>query len=119
MERVKRAGHEIIHDWTVTDMFLGSRSAKLKDPRETGLRAAKDISGVVDCDVYVLSSDNEEVGKGMYVELGAALALNEATGRPKVYVIGKMNHMSVFYFHPAVVHKESIDQVLSETKQLA
>lgn len=108
------AGHEITHDWTVTDVFLGSSEAKLKDPTETGLRAAKDISGVVDCDVYVLSSDNQDVGKGMHVELGAALALNQITGKPKVYIVGKMNHMSVFYFHPSVVRKENMGQVLSE-----
>jgi hypothetical protein len=112
MDRVKIAGHTITHDWTVTDVFLGSPEAKLKDKQETGMRAAKDIQGVVSSDVYVLLSDNEQVGKGMYVELGAALALNAITGKPKVYVIGKMNHMSVFYLHPAVVHMANIEEVI-------
>jgi hypothetical protein len=112
IDKVKIAGHEITHDWTVTDVFLGSLEAKLKDKQETGLRAAKDIQGVVDSDVYVLSSDNEQVGKGMYVELGAALALNTTTGKPKIYVVGEMNHMSVFYLHPAVIHMAKIEEVI-------
>jgi hypothetical protein len=112
MNKVKDAGHTLAHDWTITDTFLGSAEAKLKNKNEAGLRAAKDIQGVIDGDVYILLSDNASVGKGMYVELGAALALNATTGRPKVYIIGKMNHLSVFYLHPAVVHKPNIEEVI-------
>jgi hypothetical protein len=116
MNLVEAAGHHITHDWTATDTFLGGREAKLQNRTETGQRAAKDIQGVIESDVYVLSSDNDAPGKGMYVELGAALALHEATGKPAVYVIGKMNHLSVFYLHPAVVHLPTIHDVLKAVK---
>lgn len=112
MDEVTAAGHTITHDWTATDVFLGSSDAKLANQDESGKRAAKDIVGVVDCDVYVLSSDNQSVGKGMYVELGAALALNEKVGKPQVYIIGKMNHLSVFYLHPAVKQMGTIADVI-------
>ncbi|HEX4662598.1 MAG TPA: hypothetical protein VH144_03200 [Candidatus Saccharimonadales bacterium] len=80
MQQVKEAGHEITHDWTTSDILLDTREAKLADVDESGIRAEKDIQGVLDCDIYVLSSDNEKVGKGMYVELGAALALHQMNG---------------------------------------
>lgn len=107
-------GHEITHDWTTTDTFLGGRDDKLNQRIESGKRAKNDIQGVVDCDVYVLSSSNTDVGKGMYVELGAALALNQSTGKPMVYIIGNMNHLSVFYLHPGVIHKHTMAEVIEE-----
>jgi hypothetical protein len=104
---LRGAGMSITHDWTQTD-DIGD---KLENAEESGRRAALDISGVVDADLYVLMSGNEEVGKGMYVELGAALALREATGRPEVCIVGPMNHMSIFYLHPSIQHFASIQDV--------
>ena len=114
MNKVIDAGHEITHDWTAADAFLGGSQDKLSNPEESGRRAQADILGVVACDVYVLSSDNENVGKGMYAELGAALALREATGKPDVYVAGAMKHLSVFYLHPDVLRVDTIEDVLGE-----
>jgi hypothetical protein len=118
MAEVRRAGHQVTHDWTRTDAFLGGRDAKLTNSAESGKRAENDIQGVLDSDVYVLASNNEQVGKGMYVELGAALALHQAQGKPLVYIIGKMNHLSVFYLHPAVRHAETLADVLSSAGKL-
>ena len=111
---VEAAGHEVTHDWTQTDTFLGGAEDKLANKRESGVRAEKDIQGVLDCDVYVLVSDNEAVGKGMYVELGAALAAHQLRNSPKVYVIGPRNHLSVFYLHPIVVHMDTIEDVIAD-----
>jgi hypothetical protein len=112
MDIVVGAGHEITHDWTDVDVFLGGAQDKLNNLEESGLRAQKDIQGVVDSDVYILSSDNANVGKGMYVELGAALALRNYTGKPEIYVVGEQNHLSVFYLHPAVKRVSGIEDVL-------
>lgn len=114
-KRLIEAGHEITHDWTrneTGDKMLGDNEAKLADVQETGRRAKLDIKGVVDCDAYVVCTDNAKVGKGMYAELGAALALNVTNGRPKVYLVGSMNHMTVFYFHPSVERLDSVDELL-------
>ena len=116
MREIKRAGHELTHDWTATDTFLGSRQSKLSNRAEAGTRASNDIQGVIDCDIYVLSSNNESVGKGMYVELGAALALNMTIGKPAVYIIGEMNHLSAFYLHPSVIHEDTIGDVLQSVE---
>lgn len=112
--KLKDAGFTITHDWTSTDTFLGGREDKLKNREEAGMRAAKDIDGVLDSNIYILISDNEEVGKGMYVELGAALALNKKFGKPDIYIVGALNHLSVFYLYPAVKLRESMEEVIKE-----
>lgn len=114
MDSVRSAGHDITHDWTAAEAFLGGPKEQINNPDESGRRARADILGVLTCDVYILSSDNEQVGKGMYVELGAALALREANGKPDIYIIGAMNHPSIFYFHPEVVRVPSITDVLGK-----
>ncbi len=121
MSLLKAHGHVLTHDWTATDRFLGGADSKLANLEESGERAVKDIQGVLDSDVYILSSDNENVGKGMYVELGAALALQQASveGAPLVYVIGKLNHLSIFYLHPLVRRRNSLEEVLGELSCLA
>lgn len=107
-------GHTITHDWTATDTFIDSKEKKLANIEESGRRAAADISGVVNSDIYILMSDNENVGKGMYVELGGALVLREKTGAPKIYVVGPMNHMTIFYLHPYVKRFDSIQEVIDD-----
>ncbi len=118
-KRLIEAGHEITHDWTrneTGDKMLAGDEAKLADITETGKRAELDIQGVVNCDVYVACTDNTKAGKGMYAELGAALALNITVQSPKVYILGSLNHMSVFYFHPSVVRLNSIDELIEALK---
>jgi hypothetical protein len=108
--QLEKAGCTITHDWTRTDDI---RSIA-KNSSESASRAEKDIRGVIDAELYVLMSNNELPGKGMYVELGAALALNQTTGLPRVVTIGKRNHPSIFYFHPAVEHFDSLDELIVE-----
>lgn len=103
-------GHSITHDWTQTD-DIGD---KLNNKLEAGLRASKDITGVIAADVYILVSNNQKPGKGMYVELGAALALRETTGKPKLYTLGKRNHLSIFYLHPAIEHCETLRELFAK-----
>lgn len=102
-----RLGIQLTHDWTLTDDLSGGQ--RVSD--EAARRAAADIQGVVDADIYVILTDNVICGKGMYAELGAALALHELRGFPEVCLIGKMRHMSIFYQHPAVRRFESLDQL--------
>lgn len=113
---IKSAGHTITHDWTSTDGYLSSSESKLANREESGRRAQADIQGVLDCDMYILLSDNKNAGKGMYVELGAALALQQSGKDIKVFVVGAMNHLTLFYLHPNVIHETSIESVLTHLK---
>jgi len=113
------AGHEITHDWTrneTGDKMLGGDENKLANIDEASRRAVLDIDAVLDAEVHIACTDNELPGKGMYVELGAAIALNETRSSPRVFLVGKLNHMSIFYFHPSVKIFDTIDQVIEELK---
>lgn len=119
-KRLIESGHEIIHDWTVPETgenMLTGREAKLANIPEAQKRAGLDIQAVIDCDAFVMCTDNTELGKGMYAELGAALALNVTTGTPKVLILGSMIHMTVFQFHKSAIRLESVDEVIEELAQ--
>lgn len=110
--KLAELGMELTHDWTTTDT-MGNYS---QNPQEAGRRAALDIQGVCDADAYLLMTDNEESGKGMYAELGAALALATVNDAPVVCVVGPKNHESVFYYHPLVHHFADVDSCLDYLK---
>ncbi len=112
--RLSEIGIDITHDWTTTDN-LGDYSGNLE---EVGLRAARDINGVRDADLYILMTDNKERGKGMYVELGAALALAEQRGSPQIFIVGPRNHESIFYYHPLTQHFTDLESCISYIKQV-
>lgn len=99
-DQLAKAGIEVTHDWTTTDN-IGDYSA---NAREAGYRAKLDVQGVIEADVYILLTDNQICGKGMYVELGAALALASISGSPAVCIVGPRNHESIFYYHPLARH---------------
>ncbi len=110
--RLREAGFEITHDWTCTDDLAVCD----KFTKEAEIRAAKDIEGVCNADFYVIITDNETCGKGMYVELGAALALS-TIGRPiPIYVLGPKNHPSIFYSHPRCINMETLDSCIADMK---
>ncbi len=110
--KFKKLGHEIAADWTLH---------KLIKPYENNVKIAReysveDINAVRNCDVFILLSD--EAGTGMYVELGAAISSNLEHGKPKIYVVGDHISRSMFYFHPSVNRRKTIDEVLEEIKEL-
>ncbi|MGV9001930.1 MAG: hypothetical protein ACOH18_03150 [Candidatus Saccharimonadaceae bacterium] len=113
------AGHEITHDWTTNEggeKMLSSRKSKLENIQESRKRSYDDVNGVVNSDIYVICTDNKKVGKGMYVELGAAIGLNARFKSPKIFVLGKLRHVTIFYLHPSVVHVNSVDEILTHCK---
>ena len=110
--RLQEEGFTITHDWTETDDLAITD----KFSEEAGIRAAKDIKGVCDADIYIIVTDNKECGKGMYVELGAALALAQIGKDILVYVVGRRNHPSIFYGHPAVIYFEHLDECIQTIK---
>ncbi|WP_309322674.1 hypothetical protein [Actinomyces stomatis] len=108
---MEAAGHVITYDWTRTEALEKPYSLYSV---EASRRAREDINGILSADTFVLMSDNRECGKGMYVELGAALAMAELRSKQiRVYIVGPMNHESIFYYHPLVVHKETLEEVVS------
>lgn len=101
-------GHEITEDWTKHK----SIKPYIKNQKMASKYAVEDINGVLDADVFILLCD--EGGTGMFVEMGTAITMNLISKKTKVYVVGKYNDRSIFFFHPSVIRKDTIEEVLEE-----
>jgi hypothetical protein len=108
---LKAKGHEVTTDWTLTD-DIPEDERRLKRDYMRSI-AKRDFEGIRECDVFVLLSKPSE-GRSMYVELGLAIAMHEAIGKPSVFVVGPDNDESVFYFHPAVQRVHSLAEALEQ-----
>ncbi|MEK6903192.1 MAG: hypothetical protein AABW64_00920 [Nanoarchaeota archaeon] len=108
---LRKRGHEVLGDWT--------NHIPIKPyQKHTDLASdysIEDVNAVKECEVFCLLSD--EAGTGMYVELGVAILSNMLQKKPDVYVIGEQNTRSMFYFHPAVNRRATIDDVIAEVER--
>ncbi len=102
-------GHTISADWTV------HLNAKPYDKNRELSRdyAIEDINGVKDCDIFILIT-SEEIGAGTSTELGAAIMSHITRGKPKIYIVGEYISKNFCFFHPSVIHRTSINDVLKE-----
>lgn len=119
-ERVKKAyqllkdqGHTITHEWV-----LNKQSFPFDlDPTFTAKCAKEDFTGVINCDVFILFS-NEESSLGASGELGAAIALHELSGKPTIFVVGPHFNANFCFWHPAVQRindlQDAIDQIKNQ-----
>jgi len=108
---VVAAGHELTLDWT-----RGPDVAVIDDygsvPSVSAKLATEDLDAVLTAEaVLVVASEHD--GRGMFVELGAALARSQRGDLPDVVVIGPIRHESVFYYHPAVRRVASVGEWLA------
>ena len=95
--QLRDRGHTITLDWTNhTELQLSN------------VYAIEDIEGVKHCDLLIAFMKYNYEYKGVWVEIGAALALNI-----EVYVIGDKGDSSIFMHHPLVTMFTSIAQVIS------
>ena len=116
--KLKEKGHEVHTDWTVHPPFYPYSS----DPALCEKFSEEDIKGAMGCDVFVLLADEHSNGnpnghnhgRGMFIELGAAMASLIEKGKPKVYVIGPDNDKCIFHFHKCVTRFDTIEEVLEK-----
>mgnify|MGYP001135463269 CR=1 FL=1 len=94
---VVAAGHELTLDWT-QDTSLTDDASR---PVASATMAEEDLDAVLAADAVLLVASEHE-GRGMYVELGAALARARRGELQHVVVVGQIRHESVFHFHPVV-----------------
>lgn len=110
-DAVLAAGHQLTLDWTrgpdVT--FADGYESDVALSAEI---AMADLDGVMNADaVLVVASEHE--GRGMFVELGAALARARDGVLKHVVVVGHIQHDSVFYYHPAVQRASTVEEWLN------
>jgi len=111
MELFRKRGHEITVDWT-SHKDLGDRGF-LGNEKVAEKYAKEDIDGVRNCDVFVLLT-TADIGAGMHTELGVAILSNILFGKPRIFVVGEHLNNCVFYFHPVVERRKSVEEVLRE-----
>ena len=108
-ELLRARGHGLTVDWTQGGGFpLAERETR---PEEVRACAVRDMDGVLSCDAFVLVAEPVD-GRAKYVELGAAIAAHLSSGKPRVFVVGRETHQSVFYYHPSVTRLGCFEEVL-------
>lgn len=110
-DAVVAAGHQLSLDWTRGPdvAFADSYESDLAMSADI---ATTDLDGVMDADaVLVVASEHE--GRGMFVELGAALARAREGDLAHVVIVGHVRHDSVFYYHPAVQRASTVEEWLA------
>lgn len=101
---VVAAGHELTLDWTEDASPVGDYGSQLD---VSGKLAQAELNAVMAADaVLVIASEHD--GRGMFVELGAALARTKQGELAHVVIVGEIRHESVFYFHPVVQRVASV-----------
>jgi hypothetical protein len=106
--KIKEASHEITEDWT------RHPPAKPYDKNKDLSRKLSviDMNAVKNSDVFVLLTNED--GVGMYIEIGGAIMSRIINGKPRVYVIGKKLGRSMFFFHPVVKRRKTIEDVFED-----
>jgi hypothetical protein len=105
---VRALGHEVTFDWPTLPMV----KPYAQNPDKAATFATSAIQGIIDTDVYILLAHHD--GAGVFTELGAALALAQLHGKLRIYAIAKEIPEAMFHYHPAIVWKETIEEVLAE-----
>lgn len=107
---IEQLGHAVILRWT--DFPL------IKPYNENITKAAEfsvqQINGIEKTDIFIIFAHND--GTGVFTEFGAALALAQLRGAPKIYAIGDdvVKSAAMFHYHPLVLWKGSIEEVFAD-----
>jgi hypothetical protein len=107
-ERVWRLGHEISYDWTT---HVKSRPYEKHIDRACTY-AEDELQAILDSDVFVYLT--HERGTTLHMEYGTALAKKKLGGAIEIYVVGKHNTRSPWYFNPLVKRVETVDEVFTD-----
>ena len=108
---VVAAGHELTLDWTRgPDATLVQSYASA--PALSASLASDDLDAVLSAEAVLIVMSDED-GRGMFVELGAALARAQRGDLQHVVVLGPIRQESVFYYHPAVQRMMSVEEWLA------
>ncbi len=107
----REKGYELSGDWT---NHVQVRPYN-KEPKRSKDYSIEDAAAVKDSDIFILLT-NEEGGTGSSTELGVAISSNLILGKPKIYVVGEHVGVNMFYFHPSVNKKKTIEELLKELK---
>jgi hypothetical protein len=109
--RLEKLGYTISYDWT------NHKSIKPyeNNPELAGEYSAEDMEGARKSDLFILITD--EAGTGIHSELGGAIDHYLEFKKPIIYVVGEHLNSSMFFFHPCIKRRATIDDVIKEVKE--
>lgn len=111
-DAVVDAGHELTLDWSRQDD--SSLSDYASAPEVSSRIAVQDLRAVLAADAVLIAASGPG-GRGMFVELGAALSRAEHGQLDHLVVIGAVHDDSVFFYHPAVQRVATVQAWLATT----
>lgn len=106
---LQEAGHEISADWTM-HKNIKPYSQNLETAKDY---AVEDIEGVRKSDIFILLL-GDQPGTGVSTELGVAIMSFLTFAKPKIYLVGNQLDQNFCFFHPVVIRKKTIGDVLQE-----
>lgn len=109
-DAVVAAGHELTLDWSADVSFAVGYASRVE---RSAQMAQEELDAVIAADaVLVVASEHD--GRGMFVELGAALTRASRGELDHVVLVGEIRHESVFYFHPLVQRVPGVEDWLAQ-----
>lgn len=109
-DAVLAAGHELTLDWSADVSFAEGYASQLE---RSARMAREELDAVLAADAVLVVASRHD-GRGMFVELGAALAQASRGELDHVVLVGEIRHESVFYFHPLVQHVAAVGDWLAQ-----
>ena len=103
MDRLEAAGHTITCDWTNHNYPPAGSEYMLT------YYSMCDIQGVRDCDLLVCIASKSLPYRGLFVELGVALAMGH-----RVAIIGHGIDTCIFVQHPLVKHYNRLGRLIKD-----
>ena len=87
-----------------------------KNSTLAGRYAGKIIRAIKDSDIFIMLNDEKGTGTDMYGEIASAISFNLIYKKPEIFVMDMNKNISpsIFPFHPAVIHKKAIEEILNE-----
>src|SRR6476469_1762585 len=107
---VVAAGHELTLDWSADVSFAEDYASQAA---RSAQMAQEELAAVLAADAVLVVASKHD-GRGMFVELGAALTRASRGELDHVVLLGEIHHESVFYFHPLVQRVPTVEHWLAQ-----
>ncbi len=109
-EELEKSGHKMTFDW----MSYPNLKPYDNNVELSSNIAKNELDAVRNADFYIILPDLG--GTSMYTEFGAALVSSEITGKPFVYLLNETKDVTLFNYHPQVIWKRTLSEILEDLK---
>lgn len=107
-EKLKELGHTISYDWTTHKPIKPYN----ENPEMARVYAKNELEGIANSGAFICMPD--EKGTTLFIECGAAIMASLLKKDCAVYVVGKENGRSPWFFLPNVKRVDTLDDALAD-----